>query len=162
MEGVLLNGRYELKTQAGQGGMGTVYRAYDTALQRPVAVKVLNQTGLDSAGEARLLHEARAAAQLDHPNIVSVHDVGEADGTPFLVMRIGWLPDGRLLVVSMTDCRLLRLDPDGLVEAADLSEIASSPLMTWWLINSVRPISGTLDALAPVHHMRQNWLRLCW
>ena len=94
MEGTILNNRYELTALAARGGMGTVYRAYDAVLQRQVAVKVLHDTGLDSAGETRLLQEARAAAQLNHPNIVTVHDVGEADGTPFLVME--WMEGATL------------------------------------------------------------------
>ncbi len=71
--------------------MGVVYRGRDTLLERDVAVKVLSATDLGSEGRARLLNEARAAAQLDHPNIVAVHDVGGADDgseTPFIVMQL--------------------------------------------------------------------------
>lgn len=87
MLGKLLNGRYRLDTILGQGGMGTVYRAHDTLLDRPVAVKILNASGLGSAVRERLLHEAQAAARLNHPNIVSVHDAGEADEVPYIVME---------------------------------------------------------------------------
>ena len=88
MLNTLLNDRYRLEAKLGQGGMGVVYRAHDTLLNRPVAVKVLNTTGLGTVGKARLLAEARAAAKLSHPNIVVVHDAGEADGTPFIVMEL--------------------------------------------------------------------------
>jgi tetratricopeptide (TPR) repeat protein len=75
--------------------MGVVFRARDTLLERDVAVKVLAQTGLGTEGRARLLHEARAAAQLNHPNIVGIYDAGkdvssESSGQPvsFIVMEL--------------------------------------------------------------------------
>jgi predicted ATPase len=94
MVGVLLNGRYRLDAELGRGGMGQVYRAHDTLLDRDVAVKVLSAPELGAEGRARLLREARAAAGLNHPNIVTVHDVGVADvapsgdGLPFIVMEL--------------------------------------------------------------------------
>ena len=94
MIGTLLNGRYRLDAELGRGGMGTVYRAHDTLLDRDVAVKVLSATGLGTDGRARLLREAQAAAGLNHPNIVTVHDVAESDGgpseeaVPFIVMEL--------------------------------------------------------------------------
>jgi ABC-type oligopeptide transport system substrate-binding subunit len=84
----LVNHRYRLDAELGQGGMGTVYRAYDTLLDRPVALKVLNTTGLGTEGRAGLLREARAAARLNHPNIMAIYDAGEADGLPFIVMEL--------------------------------------------------------------------------
>jgi len=86
--GTLLNGRYRLELEIGRGGMGVIYRAYDTLLERLVAVKVLNEPGLGSQGYARLLHEAQAAAKLNHPNIVAVYDAGEAEGVPYIVMEL--------------------------------------------------------------------------
>ena len=87
--GTLLNQRYRLDAEIGRGGMAIVYRGYDTLLDRPVAVKVMSQTAtLGTDGRARLLHEAKAAASLNHPNIVSVYDAGEADGSPFIVMEL--------------------------------------------------------------------------
>lgn len=77
--GALFNARYRLLSEIGQGGMGVVYRAQDTLLERDVALKILSKAGLGTEGRARLLHEARAAAQLNHPNIVSVYDAGEAN-----------------------------------------------------------------------------------
>ena len=70
--------------------MGTVYRAHDTWLGRDVAVKLLNAGGLGEEARQRLLREARAAAQLNHPNIVAVYDVGfvqDTEGRPFIVME---------------------------------------------------------------------------
>ena len=84
----LLNNRYHLEAELGQGGMGTVYRAHDVLLGRQVAVKVLNTAGLGATGKARLIAEARAVARLNHPNIVTVHDAGVADGAPFIVMEV--------------------------------------------------------------------------
>jgi predicted ATPase len=92
--GTLLNARYQLEAELGRGGMGRVYRAHDTLLDRPVAVKVLSASELGTEGRVRLLHEAQAAAGLNHPNIVTIHDVGEADAAgqagpmPFIVMEL--------------------------------------------------------------------------
>ncbi len=86
--GTFLNDRYRLEAEIGRGGMGVVYRAHDTLLDRHVAVKVLSEAVLDSGGRARLLQEARAAAQLNHPNIVSVYDAGEAGDSPYVVMEL--------------------------------------------------------------------------
>jgi non-specific serine/threonine protein kinase len=67
--------------------MGDVYRAYDTRLQRPVALKFLKPGKSDASGRRRFLHEARAASALDHANICTIHDTGEtADGHLYLVM----------------------------------------------------------------------------
>ena len=77
MIGTLINKRYRLDSELGRGGMGTIYRAHDTLLDRDVAVKVLSDATLGAESRARLLREAQAAAQLNHPNIVSIHDAGE-------------------------------------------------------------------------------------
>lgn len=84
----LLQSRYRLDAELGQGGMGIVYRAHDTLLDRAVAVKLLTDAGLGAEGRARLLREARAAARLNHPNIVGVYDAGEAENQPFIVMEL--------------------------------------------------------------------------
>ncbi len=88
MLGTILRDRYRLDSEIGRGGMGTVYRATDLELQREVAVKVLSGSGQTSDGRERLIREARAAAALNHPHIVTIHDVGEAGGVPFLVMEL--------------------------------------------------------------------------
>lgn len=87
MSAELLNDRYRLETEIGRGGMGAVYRAYDTLLDRPVAVKVMSKAGVGTQGRERLLREAKAAAKLNHPNIVSVHDAGTSAGVGFVVME---------------------------------------------------------------------------
>ena len=80
MIGSFLNQRYRLDREIGHGGLGTIYEALDSLLERPVAVKLLNaDSGLGSQGQARLLAEARAAARLNHPNIVSIFDAGRTD-----------------------------------------------------------------------------------
>ncbi len=82
-----LGGRYRLLDLLGQGGMGQVWRAHDVALDRQVAVKVLAAPDVPEARE-RFLREARAAATLNHPHIVAVHDLGAEDGRLFLVMEL--------------------------------------------------------------------------
>jgi serine/threonine protein kinase len=84
----LLVGRYRLEHVAGHGGMATVFKAYDTVLDRTVAIKLLaRRHGAPGIVEARFQREARAEAKIVHPNVVSVHDIGESeDGRPFIVM----------------------------------------------------------------------------
>jgi tetratricopeptide (TPR) repeat protein len=84
----ILNDRYELGTELGRGGMGAVYRAHDAVLDRDVAVKLLTESGLGTEGRLRMLREAQAIAKLNHPNIVQVHDAGQLDGTPFIIMEL--------------------------------------------------------------------------
>ncbi|HEY8226333.1 MAG TPA: protein kinase [Pyrinomonadaceae bacterium] len=86
--GSVLRERYRLNSELGRGGMGVVYRATDLELQRDVAIKVLSATATTSDARARLIREARAAAALNHPHIIAVHDVGESDGYPFFVMEL--------------------------------------------------------------------------
>ncbi|HJW91265.1 MAG TPA: protein kinase, partial [Anaerolineales bacterium] len=88
MIGVTLENRYCLEAEIGRGGMGTVYRAHDALLEREVAVKILQSAIIRGDGQARMLREAQAAARLNHPNIVSVYDAGEWDGSPFIVMEL--------------------------------------------------------------------------
>ncbi len=81
-------GRYEILAAIGKGGMGEVYRARDTRLNRDVAVKVLPQAFATESERERFQREARAASALSHPNICAVYDVGEALDHPFLVMEL--------------------------------------------------------------------------
>ena len=80
----VLSGRYRLVSLQGQGGMASIYRAYDLTLERTVAIKVLRPE-LDAGDTFR--HEARAIAKLPHPNIVTVFDVGQHDGANYIVME---------------------------------------------------------------------------
>ena len=84
----VLNKRYQLLETVGKGGMAVVYRAHDLMLERFVAVKVLREeTSRDPTFQARFRQEAKAAANLSHPNIVTVHDFGLDHGQLFLVME---------------------------------------------------------------------------
>ena len=84
----LLAGRYELRGVLGRGGMAEVRDGWDTRLDRAVAIKLLHPTLIDQPDQRRRFDdEARAAAGLTHPNIVAVHDRGEHDGVPFIVME---------------------------------------------------------------------------
>jgi eukaryotic-like serine/threonine-protein kinase len=87
-ESRLLNNRYLILEQLGKGGMAIVYRARDTMLERSVAVKVLRESySRDQAFLARFRQEAKAAANLSHPNIVTVHDFGLDNDQLFIVME---------------------------------------------------------------------------
>jgi predicted Ser/Thr protein kinase len=78
-------GAYRIETLLGKGGMGVVYRAADTRLNRPVAVKLLSNSVADPAARRRFQREAQMASSLNHPHIVTVHDVGELEGRQYLV-----------------------------------------------------------------------------
>ena len=80
-------GRYRLDRLLGQGGMGSVYLAYDTELHRPVAIKVVDGRAHGPASGMRALQEARSASALSHPNICTVFEVGEANGSAFIAME---------------------------------------------------------------------------
>jgi serine/threonine-protein kinase len=81
-------GRYEIRSQLGAGGMGEVYLAKDTKLNRKVAIKFLaTDSSQSERANKRLLREARAAATLDHPNICAIHEVGEEEARSFIVMQ---------------------------------------------------------------------------
>src|SRR5437660_2698463 len=82
-------GPYEIQWAIGAGGMGEVYRARDTRLQRDVAIKVLPAAfSSDQDRLTRFEQEARAAAALNHPNILAVFDIGTHDGSPYIVSEL--------------------------------------------------------------------------
>src|SRR5208282_1787496 len=99
--GTLLGGRYRLDAEIGRGGMSTVYRAFDTVLERPVAIKLMHrEIASDSDQLERFRREARSVAQLNHPQVVTVIDAGEEPspdgqhpagdggaGTPYIVLE---------------------------------------------------------------------------
>jgi DNA-binding SARP family transcriptional activator len=80
--------RYERREELGRGRMGVVYRAWDVLLEREVALKVLSKTGLEKKTLARFRREARALARLKHPNIVTLHDMGERQGVLYIAMEL--------------------------------------------------------------------------
>ncbi|MFF3007606.1 protein kinase [Kitasatospora sp. NPDC057940] len=117
----LLAGRYELGDRLGRGGMGTVWRAWDRMLNREVAVKELTVNHLPE-DELQILHarmkrEASAAARIKHPGVITVHDVLEQDGRPWIVME---LVDGR----SLADV----ISQDGTLQPRAVAEVGSQVL----------------------------------
>ncbi len=82
-------GKYQILERIGRGGMGTIFKAHDPILNRPVALKVIS-TDIDVTDEvrARFFREAQACARLSHPNIVTVYDMGEDGGRLFIVMEL--------------------------------------------------------------------------
>ncbi|HEU0019837.1 MAG TPA: protein kinase [Thermoleophilaceae bacterium] len=89
MIGDLLNGRFRLEEKIGAGGMSTVYRAYDTTLERWVAIKSMHRDiSTDPDQLERFRREARAVARLNHPHVVTVIDFGEDDGSPYIVLEL--------------------------------------------------------------------------
>ena len=79
---------YEILAPIGEGGMGVVYRALDTRLGRPVAVKLLRPDGvIDGERRKRFVQEARAASALNHPHIITIYDIGQAEGVDFMAME---------------------------------------------------------------------------
>ena len=106
---------YRIAAKLGEGGMGEVYRATDTKLGRDVALKVLPaDVGRDPDRLARFQREAKALAALDHPNIVTIYSVEEADGVHFLTMQ---LVEGQSLD---------RVIPEGGLPVERIVEIASA------------------------------------
>jgi serine/threonine protein kinase len=82
-------GPYEIQSPLGAGGMGEVYRALDTRLEREVAVKILPaHLSSDPSLRQRLEREAKAVCKLSHPHICALYDIGHQDGTDFLVMEL--------------------------------------------------------------------------
>src|SRR5512137_527861 len=94
-------GPYEVKSLLGEGGMGQVWRAHDTRLQRDVALKVLPAGTLgDETARARLVREARLASQLNHPHICTIYEVGELNGQTFVAME---LVEGQALSARLSE-----------------------------------------------------------
>ncbi|MGZ6727573.1 MAG: protein kinase domain-containing protein [Gaiellaceae bacterium] len=121
MGALTVGGRYRIERPLGHGGMASVYLGRDTELERPVAIKLLaeNLAG-DDEFRRRFVREARLAARLSDPNIVSVYDAGENDGRPYIVMEH---VDGETFAELLA--RRGRLAPD---EASELAAQAASGL----------------------------------
>src|SRR5665213_1656295 len=86
---VELVGRYKVEERIGEGAMADVYRAHDPSIGRDIAIKVLkSELRQNEEVKGRFLREARAAGALSHPGIVTIYDVGEADGFPYIAMEL--------------------------------------------------------------------------
>ena len=116
-------GQYEILSALGAGGMGEVYRALDTKLNRPVAIKFLSDELADADARRRFQREAQTASSLNHPHIVTVHDVGEFDGRQFLVTEF--------------------------VDGGTLKDWAQAAKRTWR--ETIELLTGVADGLAAAH-----------
>jgi eukaryotic-like serine/threonine-protein kinase len=116
-------GSYRLESPVGEGGMGTVYRALDTRLNRPVAIKVLSNELADADARRRFQREAQMASSLNHPHILTVHDVGEFEGRQYIVTEF--------------------------VDGGTLKDWAKAEKRTWLQI--VELLTGVADGLAAAH-----------
>src|SRR5688500_14458051 len=110
---------YRIEHLLGRGGMGTVYRAHDVRLNRPVALKLLapDASGSDGAPE-RLLRESHLAARLDHPNVIPIYEAGEQDGRLFIAMR--YIAGGDLKTLLRREGALL--PPRSVAVAAQIAD----------------------------------------
>lgn len=116
MEERILSNRYRLLEKIGSGGMADVYKAEDTLLKRTVALKILHkQFAQDESFLERFRREAQAAAKLTHPSIVSIYDVGEEDGTQYIVME--YAPGTNLKQIIQKDAPL---SPDKAIHMTSL------------------------------------------
>ena len=110
-------GRYEIMSRIGTGGMGTVYKAQDTQLNRPVAIKFLSPDIADESARRRFQQEAKMASALNHPHILTVHEAGEVDGQQYLVTE--FVDGGTLEDWSRAEQRSRRQIIDLLVGVGD-------------------------------------------
>jgi serine/threonine protein kinase/Tol biopolymer transport system component len=116
-------GPYRIEAPLGEGGMGVVYRAFDTKLNRPVAIKFLSDALADASARRRFQREAQTASSLNHPHILTVHDVGEWAGRQYIVTE--------------------------LVDGGTLGDWARAGTRTWR--QTVELLSGVADGLAAAH-----------
>jgi eukaryotic-like serine/threonine-protein kinase len=113
-------GRFDIRCSLGAGGMGEIFEGYDTDLQRPVAIKVLAAKHIeDETMKQRFLREARMASQLNHPNIATIYEIGEAAGNPYIVMEY---------VAGETLATRIERGPLGFHEISDIGAQAADAL----------------------------------
>ena len=101
------NGRYQVKELIGEGGRKRVYKAHDSVLDRDVALAVIKVEGLDPASRVRITREAQALGRLgDHPHVLSIHDLGDEAGQPYMVLPLMPGGDVEALIADAEDHRL--------------------------------------------------------
>src|SRR5258708_30625849 len=110
-------GSYRIESILGAGGMGMVYRAVDTKLNRPVAIKVLSEELADAEARRRFQREAQMASSLNHPHILTVYDAGEVEGRQYLVTE--FVDGGTLKSWAVAEKRTWRQIVELLVGVAD-------------------------------------------
>src|SRR5438105_4603387 len=110
-------GPYRIEARLGEGGMGVVYRALDTKLNRPVAVKFLSDDLADTGARRRFQREAQMASSLNHPHILTVYDAGEFEGRQYLVTE--FVDGGTLKTWASAEKRTWRQIVELLVGVAD-------------------------------------------
>ena len=121
-------GWYRVESPLGEGGMGTVYRATDTKLNRPVAIKLLSDDFADAAARRRFQREAQMASSLNHPHILTVYDAGEHEGRQYLVTE--FVDGGTLKDWAKAEKRSWRQVVDLLAGVADGLAAAHAAGMT--------------------------------
>jgi serine/threonine-protein kinase len=140
--GTLLNARYRLDAQVGSGGMSTVYKAFDTVLERCVAIKLMHRPlAQDSDQLERFRREARAVAQLNHPHIVGVIDAGEDDGAPFIVFEY---VEGETLKDRIRRCGRLAI-PEAIAYAIEIARALGAAHAQGIVHRDVKPQNVLVD-----------------
>jgi serine/threonine-protein kinase len=140
--GTLLSGRYRLDAQIGTGGMSTVYRAFDTTLERTVAVKLMHRhIASDSDQLERFRREARAVAQFSHPHIVGVIDAGEDDTRPYIVFEY---VEGETLKDRIRRCGMLQVD-EALAYAIEITRALGAAHSRGIVHRDIKPQNVLID-----------------
>jgi serine/threonine-protein kinase len=142
LTGTLLSGRYRLDAQIGTGGMSTVYRAFDTTLERTVAVKLMHRhIASDSDQLERFRREARAVAQFSHPHIVGVIDAGEDDSRPYIVFEY---VEGETLKDRIRRCGSLPVD-EALAYAIEITRALGAAHSRGIVHRDIKPQNVLID-----------------
>ena len=140
--GTLLNGRFRLEEQIGSGGMSTVYRAFDEVLERSVAIKVMHASIADDGVQLeRFRREARTAAKMSHPHVVTVIDAGEDEGHPFIVLEY---VEGETLKDRIRRCGPLPV-PEAVAYAIEIGRALQAAHAERLVHRDVKPQNVLLD-----------------